>query len=81
MRRHAIAEIRPWFDLPARAALARAKANAASAAPTDSLKSGWLEVAEGWLHLALPQKTAAQKDFQSALDAQHTGQRNSESVN
>lgn len=67
---------RPEFLIRAQACV-----RAASAAPTDSLKSGWLEVAEGWLHLALPQKTAAQKDFQSALDAQHTGQRNSESVN
>ena len=60
---------------------AQACVRAASAAPTESLKSGWLQVAEGWLHLALPQKTAAQKDFQTALDAQHTGQRNSDSVN
>lgn len=60
---------------------AHACVRAANAAPTESLKSGWLEVAEGWLHLALPQKTAAQKDFQSALDAKHTGQRSSESVN
>ena len=60
---------------------AQACVRAASAAPTESLKSGWLEVAEGWLHLALPQKTIAQTDFQSALDAKHTGQKNSESVN
>ncbi|MDP1554781.1 MAG: hypothetical protein Q8L84_04905 [Hyphomonas sp.] len=67
---------RPEFLIRAQACV-----RAANVAPTESLKSGWLEVAEGWLHLALPQKTRAQKDFQTALDAKHTGQKNSESVN
>lgn len=53
----------------------------ANAATTESLKTGWLEVAEVWLRLALPAKTAAQTDFQTELDAKYTGQRNSDSMN
>lgn len=53
----------------------------ANAATTESMKTGWLEVAEVWLRLALPAQTVAQTNFQTELDARHTGQKSSDSLN
>ncbi|MGE4064345.1 MAG: hypothetical protein AB7E79_13340 [Rhodospirillaceae bacterium] len=54
---------------------------AAHAASTVQEKESWLDVAEQWLRLALPARSREQKDFQDALVAKHTGQKDSDSVN
>ena len=53
----------------------------AGSAKTPAEKEGWLNIAESWLKLALPQKSLKQKEFQDQMDAKHTGQKDSTSVN
>lgn len=48
---------------------------------TDDERAGWLSVAEGWLKLAVPQKSKDQRAFDDQLEAKHTGQKDSGAVN
>jgi hypothetical protein len=54
---------------------------AAQASGTDDEKAGWLTIAEGWLKLAVPQKSREERTFDDQLHAKHTGQKNSGAVN
>jgi hypothetical protein len=60
---------------------AQACVRGANAATTDAEREGWLLVAESWLRLAFPKRSAAQQEFQDQLEAKHTGQKDSTSLN
>ena len=53
----------------------------AKLATCDREKESWLLIAEQWLRMALPQQTLRQKEFEAELEAKHTGQADSESMN